>query len=56
MPTCSQSSSEVSDMAKVYAKQIRAGKMRIEDVPPRWREAAYDAYVEMYGEPPLGVS
>lgn len=26
-------------MAKIYYKQILAGKMTLEDVPARWREA-----------------
>ena len=26
-------------MARIYARWIRAGRMTIEDVPARWREA-----------------
>lgn len=26
-------------MAKIYARRIKAGKMTIEDVPERWKEA-----------------
>lgn len=26
-------------MAKIYARMIQAGKMKLEDVPERWREA-----------------
>ena len=26
-------------MAKIYARRIKAGKMTIDDVPERWREA-----------------
>lgn len=26
-------------MAKIYARKIRAGAMRLEDVPQRWRDA-----------------
>ena len=26
-------------MAKIYARWIRAGRMTLEDVPARWREA-----------------
>ncbi len=26
-------------MAKIYARRIKAGKMTIEEVPERWREA-----------------
>lgn len=26
-------------MAKIYARQIRAGKMTLDDVPNKWREA-----------------
>ena len=29
-------------MAKIYAKQIKAGKMTIEEVPGRWREAVQE--------------
>ena len=36
-------------MAKVYAKLVHAGKMTFDDVPIRWREAAIEAYEEMYG-------
>ena len=33
-------------MAKIYANRIIAGKMTIEDVPERWREAV----IELLGE------
>lgn len=33
-------------MAKIYANRIIAGKMTIEDVPARWREAV----IELLGE------
>ena len=26
-------------MAKIYARKIRAGTLRLEDVPQRWRDA-----------------
>ena len=26
-------------MAKIYARRIKAGKMTIDDVPERWKEA-----------------
>lgn len=29
-------------MAKIYANRIIAGKMTIEDVPDRWREAVIE--------------
>lgn len=33
-------------MAKIYANRIIVGKMAIEDVPERWREAV----IELLGE------
>ena len=33
-------------MAKIYANRIIAGKMTIEDVPERWREAV----IKLLGE------
>lgn len=33
-------------MAKIYANRIIAGKLTIEDVPERWREAV----IELLGE------
>ena len=33
-------------MAKIYANRIIVGKMTIEDVPERWREAV----IELLGE------
>ncbi len=29
-------------MAKIYYRQIKSGKMSIDDVPPRWRQATQD--------------
>lgn len=29
-------------MAKIYYRQIKAGKMSIDDVPLRWRQATQD--------------
>lgn len=29
---------EVSDMVAIYVRWVKAGKMRIEDVPAKWRE------------------
>ena len=33
-------------MAAIYARWIRAGRMTIEDVPARWREAVEAALAE----------
>ena len=33
-------------MAKIYARQIRAGKMSIDDVPNKWREAVRELLKE----------
>lgn len=33
-------------MAKIYARQIRAGKMSIDDVPKKWREAVRELLEE----------
>jgi len=33
-------------MAKIYARQIRAGKMSIDDVPNKWREAVRELLEE----------
>ena len=33
-------------MAKIYARRIKAGKMTIEDVPERWKEAVEKLLVE----------
>ena len=30
-------------MVKIYVRQIKAGKMTIDDVPERWREAVRQA-------------
>mgnify|MGYP003571258622 CR=1 FL=1 len=30
-------------MVKFYVRQIKAGKMTLEDVPERWREAVREA-------------
>lgn len=30
-------------MVAFYVKRIRAGKMTLEEVPPRWREAVREA-------------
>lgn len=37
-------------MSRIYARQIRAGKMTIEDVPARWQEGTRKAYKDMYNE------
>jgi hypothetical protein len=37
-------------MARIYARQIHAGKMTIEDVPTRWQEATVQAYKDLYNE------
>lgn len=33
-------------MAKIYVRQIRAGKMSIDDVPNKWREAVRELLEE----------
>ena len=33
-------------MVAVYVRMIKAGKMRLEDVPTRWREAVREALEE----------
>lgn len=33
-------------MAKIYVRQIRAGKMSIDDVPNKWREAVRELLKE----------
>lgn len=33
-------------MVKLYVKQIRKGLMKIDEVPPRWREAVRRALEE----------
>ena len=33
-------------MVKVYVRRIKAGKMTIDDVPDRWREAVRQALEE----------
>lgn len=33
-------------MAKIYARWIKSGKMTIDDVPERWREAVRQALEE----------
>lgn len=33
-------------MVKVYVRRIKAGKMTIDDVPERWREAVRQALEE----------
>lgn len=35
-------------MAKIYASRIKAGKMTLDDVPERWREAVI-ALLEQLG-------
>lgn len=40
-------------MAKIYARQVKAGKMEWEDVPARWLDAAILAYIELFGEEPV---
>ena len=37
-------------MARIYARQIHAGKMTIEDVTARWQDATRTAYKDIYGE------
>lgn len=37
-------------MARIFAMRIRAGKLAIEDVPERWKQATMDEYKSMYGE------
>lgn len=36
-------------MAKIYARQVKAGKMQWSDVPKRWLDTARVAYAELYG-------
>ena len=33
-------------MVKIYVRQIKAGKMTIDDVPLKWREAVREALEE----------
>lgn len=33
-------------MVKIYVRQIRAGKMTLEEVPEKWREAVREALEE----------
>lgn len=33
-------------MVKIYVRQIKAGKMTINDVPSKWREAVREALEE----------
>lgn len=33
-------------MVVLYVKRIKAGKMTIDDVPLRWREAVHEALIE----------
>lgn len=33
-------------MVKIYVRQIKAGKMTIDDVPTKWREAVREALEE----------
>ncbi len=33
-------------MVKIYVRQIRAGKMTLEEVPEKWREAVREALGE----------
>ncbi len=37
-------------MARIYARQIYAGKMALDDVPGRWKASTVEAYKELYGE------
>lgn len=37
-------------MARIFAMSIRAGKLAIEDVHDRWKQATREEYAAMYGE------
>ena len=37
-------------MARIFSMRIRAGKLAIEDVPERWKQATREEYKSMYGE------
>lgn len=41
-------------MVKFYVDRIRAGKLTIEQVPARWRQAVEEALGENPGEAPSG--
>lgn len=36
-------------MGRIYARNIHDGKMTLDQVPARWRQATIDAYWDIYG-------
>lgn len=39
----------MTGMVKLYVERIKAGRMTLEDVPPRWREQVREALEDELG-------